>query len=116
MGRVLVVDDSIEIGKLVKLSLERLGHKVELASSVREGLEKLKSFKPELVLMDMLLPEFMGLKAVHEFKRRGVLVYLFGVPREDSIEDILRESGADGYITKPFSLSELYEKIEKAVN
>jgi two-component system OmpR family response regulator len=111
--RVLVVDDEPNITDLVATALRYQGFEVAVASGGREALSAVSSFRPDLVVLDVMLPDLDGF-AIHQRltdERRQVPV-LFLTAR-DSTEDKVRglTMGADDYVTKPFSLEELVARV-----
>ncbi len=111
--RVLVVDDEPNITDLVATALRYQGFEVATASGGRDALSAVTTFRPDLVVLDVMLPDLDGF-AIHQRltdERRQVPV-LFLTAR-DSTEDKVRglTMGADDYVTKPFSLEELVARV-----
>lgn len=110
--RVLTIDDEKQIRKLLKIGLEAEGFIVSDASGVAEGLEAVVKQKPDIVLLDLNLPDGYGLdllRRIREFSDVPVIVLSVKDKESDKIE--LLEAGADDYVTKPFGMGELLARI-----
>jgi two-component system OmpR family response regulator len=111
--RVLVVDDEPNITDLVAMALRYEGFEVETAATGRAALTAVESFRPELLVLDVMLPDLDGFTVTERLKatRNGVPI-LFLTAR-DEVEDKVRglTLGGDDYVTKPFSLEELVARI-----
>src|SRR3954468_5556234 len=114
--RVLVIDDETELLQLCRIALEAGGHEVTTAESGQEGLDAVKSDRPDVIVLDFMMPSVDGLSVLERLQR--------GVDREREVpvvmlsargrpEDALRglAAGATAYMTKPFSLDELEELL-----
>ncbi len=110
---ILVVEDEVSIQKMLKLSLERVGHQVTVAATGADALEKLRHEPIELVLLDIMLPDMSGFEVCRQVRTFSdvPLVMLTALNRT---EDIVQgfDLGADDYVTKPFSLREVEGRIE----
>jgi two-component system response regulator VicR len=116
MAKVLLIEDDALIQKTVELKLKKEAFDVICASDGREGLEKLISEQPDMVLTDLMLPYNSGLEvvsAVKAIKDKAIKVIVFSTMGQESIVEEAFELGADDYITKPFSLNELSIRIKK---
>jgi DNA-binding response OmpR family regulator len=109
---ILVVEDDPKTAELVQLYLEHDGHRVLRAADGRTGLDLALTEAPDLVLLDIMLPELDGLDVCAELRRRSRVPVIFLTARA-SEEDTLRglDDGADDYITKPFSPRELAARV-----
>jgi two-component system OmpR family response regulator len=112
--RILVVDDEEYITDLVSLGLRFVGFEVEVAGDGREALAKIASTRPDLVVLDIAMPEMDGIEVVQRLQRDGVATPVLFLTARDAPSDRVRglHLGADDYITKPFSLDELLARIE----
>lgn len=110
--KVLVVDDDPGIRKLVEYNLGMEGYEVIAAGGGKEGLSRAKSESPDLVLLDLMMPDMHGFKVCQELKSdsRMSIILLTAVNGE---EDVLKgfSVGADDYVTKPFSSEELLARV-----
>jgi two-component system OmpR family response regulator len=113
IDHVLVVDDDREIRKLLGEYLERNGMRVSLATDGREMQRALESSRPDLVVLDIMLPGEDGLALCRELRARSDLPVIMLTARSDEIDRVLGlEMGADDYLAKPFSPRELLARIK----
>ncbi|MHB2016375.1 MAG: response regulator transcription factor [Candidatus Xenobia bacterium] len=111
-GRVLVVDDEPDILRLVRHSLEREGYQVETADNAAHARDLMDKTRPDLVVLDVMLPEMDGLTFCQELRRSQTLPILMLSARGDDLDKILGlEVGADDYLTKPFNPKELIARV-----
>lgn len=116
MPRILVVDDEKNIVELIKFNLEREGFQVAAAYDGLEALRQVKLQKPDLIVLDVMLPLMDGLEVCRQLNRdpetRNIPVIMLSA-RGDELDKILGlEIGADDYVTKPFSPRELVARIK----
>jgi two-component system, OmpR family, KDP operon response regulator KdpE len=113
MKRVLVIDDEAPIRRLLEIALSGLGWEVFLASSGFEGLEAVRGCKPDIVLLDLNLPDMKGSELLERL-RGWSTVPVIVVSVRDSESDIVQllNAGADDYVVKPFYTDELVARIE----
>jgi len=113
MKRVLVVEDS-ELAVGLRVNLEREGYEVEVARDGRCGLELARAWGPDLVVLDLMLPELDGLHVLRALRQEGratpVLVLTARGQESDKVLGL--KLGADDYVTKPFGLLELLARVE----
>jgi DNA-binding response OmpR family regulator len=108
MKTILVVDDERNIVELVRLYLEQAGFAVVEARTGTEALAAHERHDPDLVLLDLMLPEVDGLEVARELRRRGDTPILMLTARSDDVDRIVGlELGADDYLAKPFNPREL---------
>jgi two-component system KDP operon response regulator KdpE len=110
--RVLCIDDERQIRKLLKIGLEAEGFLYSDAANLNEGLDAVVKQKPDLVLLDLNLPDGYGLdllKRIREFS--DVPVIVLSVKDQEADKIALLESGADDYVTKPFAMGELLARM-----
>ncbi len=119
MKKILIVDDEPDIVKLVSLRLKLQGYEVATASGGVEGLQKAKDEPPDLILLDVKMPDMDGYQIMQKLKEDGrtrsiPIIMLTG---QSNIEDVAKavQSGAVDYIVKPFESIVLLEKIRKAL-
>jgi two-component system KDP operon response regulator KdpE len=113
---ILIIDDEPQIRKLLKISLEANGYKTFDAQSGREGLIQAAMAKPDLVILDLGLPDEDGLeilKQIREWSKIPVIVLTVRNAEEEKI--LLLDAGADDYVTKPFGTGELLARIRAAL-
>jgi len=111
--RLLVVDDEPDIVELLSASLRFAGYDVSSAANGKEALELAKSFRPDLVLLDVMMPGMDGFSVLTRLRGEGHRVPVLFLTARDATEDKVRglTTGADDYVTKPFSLSEVLARI-----
>lgn len=111
--RILVVDDERPIAEILKFNLEKEGFEVSLAFDGTEAVEKAFSEKPDLVILDVMLPRLNGLEVCELLRKESAVPILMLTAKgeeEDKISGF--ELGADDYVTKPFSLRELIARVK----
>src|SRR4051795_3718890 len=109
---ILVVDDERNIIELVRLYLEQAGFAVAEARDGRQALEQHARLDPDLVVLDLMLPELDGMEVTREIRRRGETPILMLTARGEEIDRIIGlELGADDYLPKPFNPRELLARI-----
>lgn len=111
--RILIVDDDPQIRAVLEIALERGGYQVIVARDGVAGLRMALRDAPDLVVLDVGLPEMDGLEVCRRIRAVSEVPVLFLTAREDEIDRILGlELGADDYVTKPFSPRELLARIK----
>ena len=109
---ILIIDDEIQIRRLLRISLESHGYKVEEASSGKDGLVQVAMVRPDIIVLDLSLPDTDGLEVLKELRswnKTPVLILSVKDSEKDKIQ--LLDAGADDYLTKPFSVGELLARI-----
>jgi two-component system, OmpR family, KDP operon response regulator KdpE len=115
-AKILVIDDERSIRKLLDLSLTAEGYNIELAKTAKEGLAQLNNFRPDIVILDLGLPDMPGSEVMKKIRERTATpVIVLTVKDSDSDKVSLLDSGADDYLTKPFNVSELAARIRVAL-
>ena len=112
-ARVLVVDDEDSITDLVATALRYVGFEVAVAANGRQALERATSFRPELVVLDVMLPDLDGFEVVRRLRGDGLRIPVVFLTARDATEDKVAglTIGGDDYVTKPFSLEELVARV-----
>lgn len=112
MPTVLVVDDDPRLRELVCFTLERAGFVATSAADGREALNQIAASPPDLVVLDVLMPEMDGLSVCRTLRQQGKLPILFLSTRGDAVDRINGlELGADDYLPKPFLPAELVSRV-----
>jgi DNA-binding response OmpR family regulator len=112
-SRVLVVEDNRPITKFVELELKHRNFAVRCAYDGQEALEQLERFRPELVVLDIMLPKLDGVGVLNRIRQRGARVPVIMLTARDTTLDKVHSlnHGADDYLTKPFEIEELVARI-----
>jgi two-component system, OmpR family, alkaline phosphatase synthesis response regulator PhoP len=112
MPRIMAVDDELNILELVKLYLEREGFQVATAGTGREAIDRLAAFAPDLVILDLMLPDMDGFEICRQVRAKSNVPVLMLTARKEDVDKIIGlEMGADDYLTKPFNPRELVARI-----
>ena len=116
-ARVLVVDDESNITDLVSTALRYEGFDVATARDGREALSTVEAFRPDLIVLDVMLPDADGFEVQRKLLERGRLTPVVFLTARDATEDKVRglTIGGDDYVTKPFSLEELVARIRSVL-
>ncbi len=118
-GRILVVDDEPQIRRVMRTTLTAHGYEVEDARSGEDGLEKLRAGKYDLVLLDINMPGMGGVEACRTIRQErhgaelAIIMLTVRSAESDKVEAL--DAGADDYVTKPFSTTELLARIRAAL-
>ena len=111
-ARILVVEDEPSIREVLSLYLRRAGYQVTVVGDGREALTALSSQMPELVVLDLMLPEVDGLEITRWLRERGdTPIIMLTARREEQDRIAGLEMGADDYVVKPFSPQELVSRV-----
>jgi DNA-binding response OmpR family regulator len=121
MGKkILIVEDERDVVDIVTIRLEAAGYECISAHDGQEGLEKVKSEEPDLVILDLMLPKIDGYKVCRllksDEKYRHIPIILFTAQAQKRDIDAGKKSGADAYIVKPFEPQVLINKINELLN
>jgi len=116
MAKILVVDDELHIAELIKFNLEKDGHKVVCAYNGADGLKVFEEDKPDLIILDIMLPEIDGLEVCRRLRNTSagadIPVIMLTAKGEELDKVLGLELGADDYMTKPFSPRELLARVK----
>jgi DNA-binding response OmpR family regulator len=112
-GTILVVDDEKNIVQLARLYLTNEGYRVESASDGKQALERAKTVRPDLIVLDIMMPELDGLSVCKEIRKTSNVPVIILTARGDDIDRIIGlEIGADDYMAKPFNPRELVARVK----
>jgi two-component system, OmpR family, phosphate regulon response regulator PhoB len=119
MRKILIVDDQAEVRELVEVTLEVEDYEIFTAENGEKAIEIAKTEKPDLIIMDVMMPGIDGLEATRRIKSDPELnnckiIMLTAKGQKDDVEEGYK-SGADEYFTKPFSPLELIRKVEEVL-
>jgi len=115
-ARILVVDDERQIRRSLKVHLETKNYTVQTAASGEKVIETLTGWRPDLVILDLLLPSKDGISIIRQIREQSSLpiIVLSAIANENKKVEAL-ECGADDYVTKPFSMKELSARVTSAL-
>ena len=113
MKKILIIDDELAIRDLTELVLTRENFKVKTAEDGRRGLVEIDAFQPDLVLLDLMLPDYSGYDLCKEIVNKAGIPVIMLSAKNETIDKVLGlELGAEDYITKPFDNRELIARIK----
>ena len=111
--KILVVDDDTNICELLRLYLTKEGYQVTTANDGEEGLEKFNQLKPDMVLLDVMMPRMDGLEVCRRIRKLGNTPVMMLTAKGETFDKVLGlELGADDYVTKPFDTKEVVARIK----
>lgn len=112
-GKILVVDDELKIVSTVRAYLEREGYETIEANDGQKALDAFQREKPDLIILDLMLPEVDGLEVCRQIRRSSdVPIIMLTARQEDTDKLIGLELGADDYVAKPFSPREIVARVK----
>ena len=115
-GRILVVDDEPQIRRIMRTTLTGAGYEIDDAKTGEEALEKLRDFRPDLVLLDMNMHGLGGLAACAAIRENATVAIIMLTVRNSEADKVRAlDAGADDFVTKPFSTPELLARIRAAL-
>ena len=111
---ILVVEDEKGIVDFLKQGLEEEGYTVSTAFNGKDGLEKAKTLKADLILLDWMLPNLTGIEVCKAIRKQNILTPIIFLTAKDTVQETIEglKAGANDYIKKPFSFEELLERIK----
>jgi two-component system response regulator VicR len=111
--KVLIVEDEKSISDIIQFNLKKEGFEVDTAYDGESGLEKALNGKPDLILLDVMLPRIDGFEICKKVRETSAVPILMLTAKEEEVDKVLGlELGADDYITKPFGMRELIARIK----
>lgn len=115
--RVLVVDDEPSITQLLAMALRYDGWTVETAGTGTDAVVAAEAFRPDVIVLDIMLPDFDGMQVLSRLRRAGELAPVLFLTALDSVEDRVKglTLGGDDYMVKPFSIEELVARLRALV-
>jgi two-component system KDP operon response regulator KdpE len=115
-ARILVIDDDKRLRKMLRISLPIQHHAVIEAATGQEGIEAAVVHQPDLILLDLGLPDMSGVDVIRELREwTSIPIIVLSVRNEESQKVLALDAGADDYVTKPFSVGELSARMRVAL-
>ena len=112
MSRILIVEDERKIARFLELELQHEGYEVETAADGRTGLDKALNWKPDLMILDLMLPELSGIEVCRRLRHESDVPIIMLTAKDDVSDKVMGlDMGADDYMTKPFAIEELLARI-----
>jgi two-component system, OmpR family, alkaline phosphatase synthesis response regulator PhoP len=115
-ARVLVVDDEADLVRILQFGLQAIGYQVETASDGQEALKKARETKPDIILLDLMLPKLDGYKVCRLLKfderYKNIPIIILSARTQEGDQLLAMEMGANRFITKPYDFSEVLSHIE----
>jgi DNA-binding response OmpR family regulator len=111
--RILIVEDDPKMSIVLRDALEKVSHRIVLASSGTEGLDVARSHQFESIILDAMLPGMDGFAVARSLRNSGISTPIIMLTARDATSDIVRglDSGVDDYLTKPFAFEELFARL-----
>jgi DNA-binding response OmpR family regulator len=111
--KILVVEDELSLRESLAYNLKKEGYQVETASDGRSAVEAARRSKPDLLVLDVMLPEMDGFEVARVLRKESTAAILMLTARDGEIDRVVGlEVGADDYLTKPFSMRELLARVK----
>lgn len=115
-GRILVVDDEPDLIRVLEFGLKASGYTVEVASDGQEGLKKAREIKPDVILLDLMLPKLDGYKVCRLLKFddrfKHIPIIILSARTQEGDQTLALEMGANRFVTKPYDFTEILGYIE----
>ena len=112
MSKILIVEDETKIARFITLELEHEGYEVQVAHDGRSGLSLCESWQPDLLILDLMLPELSGIEVCRRLRQTSDLPVIMLTAKDDVSDKVMGlDMGADDYVTKPFAIEELLARI-----
>jgi two-component system KDP operon response regulator KdpE len=111
LPKILIVDDEAPIRRLIRTAIERGGYRVVEAANAREALNAIDIDRPEVVLLDLGLPDRDGIEIIPQLKKAGTAVLIVSARDATEAKVAALDLGADDYVTKPFDTEEVLARI-----
>jgi DNA-binding response OmpR family regulator len=116
MQKILIVEDEKKIARYLELELTHEDYQVAVANDGRRAVELHETFSPDLIILDLMLPELSGIEVLRRIRQKDGLPILLLTAKDDISDKVMGlDMGADDYITKPFAIEELLARIRGAL-
>ena len=118
--KILIVDDEPDLVETVRFSLEMEGYQVLAAHNGEDGLNQARKDRPDLIILDLMLPKLDGYKVCRLLKfderHKHIPILMLTAKAQEKDKLLGKETGADDYMTKPFDIDQLMEKVKFHLN
>lgn len=112
MNKILIIEDETKIARFVELELKHEGYDVQTAFDGRSGLAMCESWQPDLLILDLMLPELSGIEVCRRLRQTSDIPIIMLTAKDDVSDKVMGlDMGADDYMTKPFAIEELLARI-----
>lgn len=112
MYKIQIVEDEVKIARFLTLELQHEGYEVQAANDGRTGLALCESWKPDLLILDLMLPELSGIEVCRRLRQTSDIPIIMLTAKDDVSDKVMGlDMGADDYMTKPFAIEELLARI-----
>lgn len=112
MSKILMIEDEVKIARFVTLELEHEGYEVQSAYDGRTGLQLCESWQPDLLILDLMLPQLSGIEVCRRLRQNSDIPIIMLTAKDDVSDKVMGlDMGADDYMTKPFAIEELLARI-----
>ncbi len=116
LGKVLIIEDESKLARFVELELKHEGYDVVVAEDGRSGVEKFFEEEPDIILLDLMLPQLNGIEVCRRIRKESDIPIIMLTAKDETMDKIVGlDSGADDYMTKPFAIEELFARIRVAL-
>ena len=113
MKKILVVDDEKPISDIIKFNMTKEGYEVVTAFNGREAIELFEAEQPDIIILDLMLPEIDGLEVAKAIRKTSSVPIIMLSAKDSEFDKVIGlELGADDYVTKPFSNRELQARVK----
>ena len=113
MEKVLIIEDDIDLTKIMKKFMEKEGYTVLTAENGKVGIEMFEKYKPDIVILDLMLPQIEGTEICIQIRKYSYVPIIVVSAKEEESDKLLSLGlGADDYLTKPFSMRELTARVK----
>lgn len=115
-NKVLIVEDEAKIARFVELELKHEGYNVAVARDGREGLDLFYDFAPNIILLDLMLPQLSGIEVCRRIRKDSDVPIIMLTAKGEVMDKVMGlDSGADDYVTKPFAIEEVLARMRVAL-
>ena len=115
-GKILVVEDEVSLARFIELELKHEGYQVFVAYDGRNGYDMFYEVEPDIVLLDLMLPQLSGLEVCRRIRKNSKTPIIMLTAKSETMDKVVGlDNGADDYITKPFAIEELFARMRAAL-